>query len=110
MMSPTARQSSKTTMLAGARPWSSHSAETSSRDLDGAVHERDLRASRADPGLARGGRGPVQAGESVEEHQVIAVFQRPKGGAGCTTLATNLALALRREHPASGPRQRSSAT
>ena len=33
---------------------------------------------------------------NVEDHQVIGVFS-PKGGAGCTTLATNLALALRRE-------------
>ena len=47
--------------------------------------------------LARGGAVPsAQAAENAEEHQVIAVFS-PKGGAGCTTLATNLALALRRE-------------
>ena len=32
----------------------------------------------------------------VEDHQVVAVFS-PKGGAGRTTIATNLALAIRRE-------------
>ena len=32
-------------------------------------------------------------GEDIEDHQVIAVFS-PKGGAGRTTIATNLALAL----------------
>ncbi len=34
--------------------------------------------------------------EEIEDHQVIAVFS-PKGGAGRTTIATNLALALQKE-------------
>jgi pilus assembly protein CpaE len=33
---------------------------------------------------------------AVEDHQVVAIFS-PKGGAGRTTIATNLALALQRE-------------
>jgi len=37
---------------------------------------------------------------AAEDHQVIAVFS-PKGGAGRTTIATNLALALKRELGAS---------
>jgi len=36
------------------------------------------------------------AGDDADDHQVIAVFS-PKGGAGRTTIATNLALALSRE-------------
>jgi pilus assembly protein CpaE len=36
------------------------------------------------------------ASDNVEDHQVIAVFS-PKGGAGRTTIATNLALALKHE-------------
>ena len=45
---------------------------------------------------------PAAAGTSdgsttdIEEHQIVAVFS-PKGGAGRTTIATNLALALRKE-------------
>ncbi len=39
--------------------------------------------------------GPA-ASDNVDDHQVIAVFS-PKGGAGRTTIATNLALALQRE-------------
>jgi pilus assembly protein CpaE len=38
----------------------------------------------------------VISAEDLGEHQVIAVFS-PKGGAGRTTIATNLALALHRE-------------
>jgi pilus assembly protein CpaE len=36
------------------------------------------------------------ASDNLDDHQVIAVFS-PKGGAGRTTIATNLALALHRE-------------
>jgi pilus assembly protein CpaE len=61
------------------------------------VHERELvrREQLQGSPAAAGPTGPV-ATDNVEEHQVIAVFS-PKGGAGRTTLATNLALALRQE-------------
>ena len=39
---------------------------------------------------------PAAGDGSAEDHQVIAVFS-PKGGSGKTTLAVNLALALKRE-------------
>ena len=61
------------------------------------VHERELvrrEQLQGTPAVASDA-GPV-ATENVAEHQVIAVFS-PKGGAGRTTLATNLALALRQE-------------
>jgi pilus assembly protein CpaE len=38
----------------------------------------------------------LAASDNVDDHQVVAVFS-PKGGAGRTTIATNLALALQRE-------------
>ena len=61
------------------------------------VHERELvrrEQLQGTPAVA-GPTGPVTT-ENVEEHQVVAVFS-PKGGAGRTTLATNLALAIRHE-------------
>jgi pilus assembly protein CpaE len=84
-------------MLAGAReflvkPFSGDEFATSIKR----VHERELvrrEQLQSTPGIAA---PSVQTEDSVEDHQVIAVFS-PKGGAGCTTLATNLALALRRE-------------
>ncbi len=89
----------KAAMLAGAReflmkPFSGDEFSTSIKR----VHERELvrrEQQHTAPG-AFASTPAVQAAESVEDHQVIAVFS-PKGGAGCTTLATNLALALRRE-------------
>ena len=61
------------------------------------VHERELARREQLHGAPRGAGVPsTVATENVEEHQVIAVFS-PKGGAGRTTLATNLALALRQE-------------
>ena len=61
------------------------------------VHERELarREQLQESPVVAGSSTPV-ATENVEEHQVVAVFS-PKGGAGRTTLATNLALALRQE-------------
>jgi pilus assembly protein CpaE len=43
-----------------------------------------------------GGGGPDLASDDMADHQTLAVFS-PKGGAGRTTIATNLALALQRE-------------
>jgi pilus assembly protein CpaE len=89
----------KRAMLAGAReflvkPFSGDEFATSIKR----VHERELirrEQLQSAPGVVAA-IPSAQAAESVEDHQVIAVFS-PKGGAGCTTLATNLALALRRE-------------
>jgi pilus assembly protein CpaE len=88
----------KRAMLAGAReflvkPFSGDEFATSIKR----VHERDLvRREQLQASPAADAAASALAAENPEEHQVIAVFS-PKGGAGCTTLATNLALALRRE-------------
>jgi pilus assembly protein CpaE len=85
-------------MLAGAReflvkPFSSDEFATSIKR----VHEREI-VRREQMQATRDASAPPAGGADgdPDEHQVIAVFS-PKGGAGCTTLATNLALALRRE-------------
>ena len=89
----------KRAMLAGAReflikPFSADELSTSIKR----VWERDLArreqlAAAAPPVVLPPTPG---AATDAEEHQVIAVFS-PKGGAGRTTIATNLALALHRE-------------
>ena len=91
----------KRAMLAGAReflvkPFSADEFSTSIKR----VHERELaRREQLQVNAAAGpsapSSGPASA-EDIENHQVIAVFS-PKGGAGRTTIATNLALALRKE-------------
>jgi pilus assembly protein CpaE len=89
----------KRAMLAGAReflvkPFSGDEFATSIKR----VHERELvrRAQlQALPGTPVA-TPSAQATQNEEDHQVIAVFS-PKGGAGRTTLAVNMALALRRE-------------
>jgi pilus assembly protein CpaE len=88
----------KSAMLAGAReflvkPFSSDEFATSIKR----VHEREI-VRREQMQATRDASAPPAGGADgdPDEHQVIAVFS-PKGGAGCTTLATNLALALRRE-------------
>ena len=87
----------KRAMLAGAReflvkPFSGDEFATSIKR----VNEREY-ARRAQMQASAGGShvAAVTSGDP-EEHQVIAVFS-PKGGAGRTTIATNLALALRKE-------------
>ena len=90
----------KRAMLAGAReflvkPFSSDEFATSIKR----VHERELARreqlqTAASPASAGG--GVTAATADVDDHQVIAVFS-PKGGAGRTTIATNLALALMKE-------------
>jgi pilus assembly protein CpaE len=88
----------KRSLVAGAReflvkPFSADEFATTIKK----VHEREIArsqqlaatlpvASTVDPGT----------GEDNGEHQVLAVFS-PKGGAGRTTIATNLALALQKE-------------
>jgi pilus assembly protein CpaE len=88
----------KRAMLAGAReflikPFSADELSTSIKR----VHERE-RQRREQMAATAGPAAPaaVGPGDEVENHQVIAVFS-PKGGAGRTTIATNLALALKRE-------------
>ena len=91
-------ESLRRAMLAGAReflvkPFSGDEFAQSIR----AVHERELARK-----VQLAATMPAQpASENVtatdlEDHQVIAIFS-PKGGAGRTTIATNLALALKKE-------------
>ena len=88
----------KRAMLAGAReflvkPFSADEFATSIKR----VHERELVRREQMQATRDAAAPPAAAGsENGEDHQVIAVFS-PKGGVGRTTLATNLALALKRE-------------
>jgi pilus assembly protein CpaE len=90
----------KRAMLAGAReflikPFSADELSTSiKRVWERDQARRDQLSAAMAPVVAAAGAAAA-AGES-DEHQVIAVFS-PKGGAGRTTIATNLALALHRE-------------
>ncbi len=88
----------KRAMLAGAReflvkPFSGDEFATSIKR----VHERELarREQLGAPAAAGSSSAAASAGD-IEDHQVVADFS-PKGGAGRTTLATNLALALQKE-------------
>jgi pilus assembly protein CpaE len=87
----------KAAMLAGAReflvkPFSADEFATSIKR----VHERELvRREQMQAAHAVATPTTTAAGDD-EDHQVIAVFS-PKGGAGRTTIATNLALAIKRE-------------
>ncbi len=88
----------KRAMNAGAReflvkPFSGDEFSTSIKR----VHERELARRESLQTTAAVAPPTAQTPDgNVEDHQVIAVFS-PKGGAGRTTLATNLALALRKE-------------
>jgi pilus assembly protein CpaE len=88
----------KRAMLAGAReflvkPFSGDEFSTSiKRAFERELVRREQLQAAGDAPTATG----RPADDNVEEHQVVAVFS-PKGGAGRTTLATNLALALHRE-------------
>ena len=88
----------KRAMLAGAReflvkPFSSDELSTSIRR----VNEKELaRQAQLQTALASSVTSDGGAQSNVEDHQVIAVFS-PKGGAGRTTIAANLAIALMRE-------------
>jgi len=86
-------------MLAGAREFlvKPFSADEFAMSIK-RVYEREL-VRREQMQAAREAATPTipQAADGeAEDHQVIAVFS-PKGGAGRTTIATNLALALKRE-------------
>lgn len=85
-------------MLAGAReflvkPFSGDELATSIKR----VHERELaRRTQHQSAAAAPPTADASASADPADHQVIAVFS-PKGGAGRTTIATNLALAIRKE-------------
>jgi pilus assembly protein CpaE len=87
----------KRSITAGAReflvkPFSADEFSTSIRR----VYERELaRRSQVAAAVPMVPNIPLDAAD-LGEHQVIAVFS-PKGGAGRTTIATNLALALQKE-------------
>lgn len=88
----------KRAMLAGAReflvkPFSSDELSTSIRR----VNEKELaRQAQLQTALALAAAGNGSSQGNVEDHQLIAVFS-PKGGAGRTTIAANLAIALMKE-------------
>jgi len=88
----------KRSMLAGAReflvkPFSGDEFATSiKRVQEREIARRDLLQDAAGAAAAT----PAPDTGNAEDHQVLAVFS-PKGGAGRTTLAVNLALALKRE-------------
>ena len=90
-------ESLRRAMLAGAReflvkPFSGDEFAQSIR----AVHEREL-ARKVQLAATMSPPPPAEISLlDVEDHKVIAVFS-PKGGAGRTTIATNLALALKKE-------------
>ncbi len=91
-------ESLRRAMLAGAREFlvKPFSGDEFAQSIK-AVYERELarKAQLAATLPAAPARENVTATD-VEDHQVIAVFS-PKGGAGRTTIATNLALALKKE-------------
>ncbi|HEX2141408.1 MAG TPA: response regulator [Candidatus Limnocylindria bacterium] len=88
----------KRSLSAGAReflvkPFSADELSTTIRR----VYERELvRRDQLAATVAPATQAVAPLGEELGEHQVIAVFS-PKGGAGRTTVATNLAVALQRE-------------
>jgi pilus assembly protein CpaE len=88
----------KRSLTAGAReflvkPFSADEFSTTIRR----VFEKELiRRQQVEAAMPAVPAGPVLSAEDLGEHQIIGVFS-PKGGAGRTTIATNLALALHRE-------------
>ena len=88
----------KRSLVAGAReflvkPFSGDEFATTIRN----VHDRELaRREQLQATLPAAPMLESGPGEDNGEHEVLAVFS-PKGGAGRTTIATNLALAIQRE-------------
>ncbi|HET6381272.1 MAG TPA: response regulator [candidate division Zixibacteria bacterium] len=60
------------------------------------VYERELVRREQLTAVVAGTRQVVPDSDDTGQHEVIAVFS-PKGGAGRTTIATNLAIAIQRE-------------
>lgn len=88
----------KRSLTAGAReflvkPFSADEFSTTIRR----VYEKELiRRQQVEAAMPAVPTGPQLDAADLGEHQIIGVFS-PKGGAGRTTIATNLALALHRE-------------
>jgi pilus assembly protein CpaE len=88
----------KRSLTAGAReflvkPFSADEFSTTIRR----VYEKELiRRQQVEASIAVAAASQPLSAADLEEHQIIGVFS-PKGGAGRTTIATNLALALHRE-------------
>jgi pilus assembly protein CpaE len=88
----------KRSLTAGAReflvkPFSADEFSTTIRR----VYEKELiRRQQAEAAMPVVPAGPQLDAADLGEHQIIGIFS-PKGGAGRTTIATNLALALHRE-------------
>ena len=88
----------KRSLTAGAReflvkPFSADEFSTTIRR----VYEKELiRRQQVEAAMPAVPTQPPLSAEDLGEHQIIGVFS-PKGGAGRTTIATNLALALHRE-------------
>jgi pilus assembly protein CpaE len=88
----------KRSLTAGAReflvkPFSADEFSTTIRR----VYEKELiRRQQVEAAMPAVPAGPQLDAADLGEHQIIGVFS-PKGGAGRTTIATNLALALHRE-------------
>ena len=88
----------KRSLSAGAREFliKPFSADELTSTIKG-VYEKELaRRNQLVATLPQAPAADAGPGEDNGEHEVIAVFS-PKGGAGRTTIATNLALALQRE-------------
>lgn len=91
-------ESLRRAMLAGAREFlvKPFSGDEFAQSIK-AVHERELaRKAQLAATLPAQPAAVDATATDIEDHQVIAIFS-PKGGAGRTTIATNLALALKNE-------------
>jgi len=91
-------ESLRRAMLAGAREFlvKPFSGDEFAQSIK-AVYERELaRSAQLQATMPAQPAIEAQATTDVEDHQVIAIFS-PKGGAGRTTIATNLALAIKKE-------------
>jgi pilus assembly protein CpaE len=88
----------KRSLSAGAREFliKPFSADELTSTIKGVYDKELARRNQMVATLPQTAATPTGPGEDNGEHEVIAVFS-PKGGAGRTTIATNLALALQRE-------------
>jgi pilus assembly protein CpaE len=88
-------------MLAGARdflakPPAVEELTAAIRRAGSMAHEEKAKARQAIPAMVPGGGARSAAQPATSLGKVIVIYS-PKGGTGCTTLATNLAIALNNE-------------